>query len=302
MVSMKKAGLFRTVRRDGGKMHLQCGVVGSLPPNLPKKLRHFVRMRINTTHANTTRVISAPQSECAIWIVHDFVFDAWHKDPPSSFFMILSPWGLLALSLVLCLSGYYAMRAVLFISAFLIGAVGVARLSLGDGEHRVSCDAITVVTILVGSLCGMVVSLLLKTMSLIVGAMSMCGVTGGVFHVCGNACLGELWPGTPVLLSFPLVPFWSAMAFSAGGGAFVANKYYRELVAVVSAIIGGFGAAASLRTISLEVSSSKQEMSSSVFVVLMMVFAVAGLTIQYKIWKHTQRAKQAKVGENKVEH
>lgn len=233
-----------------------------------------------------TNSTTAP-TECAVWIVHDFVFDAWHRRDDVDVVATVTPWGLLAASAVLCLVGYYAMRFVLATCAFAVAAVGVIRIAHFGGQ-AMDCDTISMVVLLFGGVCALLAGLMMRTLSLAVGAASFCGVVGTCFSLCGDTCRAALWPGAPVLFALPLVQFWGAMVVSAGVGAVVARKHYRELTATVAAIAGGFGVAVATRALWHD-AAHPGPFPSWVVLLVSMTCAACGLAIQYAVWRRRKK-------------
>ena len=237
---------------------------------------------------NATEVVE----DCLVWSVHDFVFDVWADRRRIDTMEVLTPVGLMIVSLLLCLTGFYAMRAVLAVCAFFSGALLVMRASFLGGGMAMDCDTLSVVTVVFGGVCALLTGLLMKTLSLLIGAASLGGVVGfGTAMVCGEVCLQPLWAGAPVFLSLPLVQFWGATLMAAIAGALVARKHYRELAATVAAIVGGFGVAFSARKMHYEASGGSV-MPNAVVMAIVILCAGGGLGVQYAVWTWRRRRRR----------
>jgi hypothetical protein len=229
---------------------------------------------------------------CFVWTVHDSVFAMILADEAAhhTIARVLTPYGMLAASAVLCFVGFYAMRIVAATAAFAAGALGVIRLSY-ISEAEFSCDGITIAIAVCGGICALMAGLLMRTLSLLIGASAVCGVVGIVFVTCGDVCGADLWLGAPRLFDLPLLQFWGAMLLAAAVGALVARRRYREMLATVAAIFGGFGAAVSVRIL---VHNADAALPSYGFLMVMAGATGGGLLTQYYLQKRLADRKKKK--------
>jgi hypothetical protein len=231
-------------------------------------------------------------SACTVWLVHDYVFDTFTAGAPAphSLLRALSPWGVLVASLPLCFFGYYAIRAVLAIAAFGAGALGVVRLTqLGNAD--VSCDGVTLAVVAAGGACALVAAFLTRPLALLLGAAAVCGVVGAVFAVCGAPCDAALWPGAPRVVGFTLVPFWTSMVAGALVGAFATRLRHREMLAVMAAVLGGYGVALSTRSL---VADAGHVLPDVAFLATIGACAATGLGAQYAVVRYRRAARRAR--------
>lgn len=236
-------------------------------------------LAINATNAtNATR--------CTVIEVHDLLFDLIDDVSAASIPELVrnvTPYGVLAVSLVLCFCGYYAFRLVLGLTAFCAGIFGTVRLLR---PLSVDCDAVTLIVFVSAGLTSLVAVFMTRLFSTLLGAGAAAVFVATVFATCGASCAGDPWPGAPRFLGHTLVPFWVSMLVAAAGGAFVARKHHRKMLAVVAALLGGFGVAAASRGLALD---QGEHIPNWVFVLIMGVSSVVGLGTQY--WCVWRRAK-----------
>ena len=234
---------------------------------------------------------SSAAAECAVLLAHDYVFDTINAtiDDHHALLRTLSPWGVLAISLFLCFCGFYAMRLVVAITAFGAGALGVVRIARLGGAGASACDGLTLGVVGAGAACAFVAYLLTRFLSSAVGAAAACAVVATVFTTCGEACDPDLWDNAPRFLGFALVPFWTTMLVAAAAGALVARYRYREMLATVAAILGGYGAAFATRSL---VSGMGHTLPSWGFVAALCAFGGVGLLTQYGVARYLKQRRR----------
>lgn len=233
---------------------------------------------------------------CVVVATHDFIFDvvdAVGDTSPQGLVLTLTPYGMLAASLVLCFCGYYALRLVVGLAAFGTGVIGTVRLLNVGGELPVSCDVATLAVLIGGGVGALVAVLMTRVLSTLLGASSACVLVGAVFATCGTVCTADVWPGVPRVLGMTLLPFWASMATAALLGAVVARKHHREMLATVAALAGGFGVAVSLRAIAFE---HHERMPHWLFVGAAATSAGVGLGAQYWYVRRREKRKREKKG------
>lgn len=209
----------------------------------------------SSTDGNVSEAIGAQNASaaCAVYLAHDYVFDVVLDEAPNHHTLLreLSPWGVLVPSLVLCFFGYYAIRLVVAVAAFGAGALGMVRLA-NMGGAGVSCDVVTLGVSIAGGVSALVAVLMVRLLSLVLGAAAACGVVGVVFVACGPACDADLWAGAPRFVGLTLVPFWASMLVGAAVGAAAVRRRHREMLATMAAMLGGFGVASAVRSLVAE--------------------------------------------------
>lgn len=221
---------------------------------------------------------SPPHAACFVVDAHNAVFDAVddvaaHRNGfADGLTDKLTPYVFLAISLLLCFCGYFAMRLIVALAAFAAGAVAVVRILDGgagtawietgnlssqqqqqtgnNDEPSVTCDTLTIATLASGAVSALVFVLLTRSITALAGAVAAAGVAFAAFSTCGPPCDADVdswWPGAPRVFGRPLAPFWAValVAFLAGGG--VARWRHRELLATLAAVLGGFGVAVAIR-------------------------------------------------------
>lgn len=239
---------------------------------------------------------------CIVVFAHDFVFDVVETVQDTSTDELVrnvTPYGVLAASLVLCFFGYYALRCVVAIAAFGAGVVGTVRLLNASNELAVSCDVATLAVVVGGGISALVAVLMTRVVSTLLGAAAACVVVAAVFATCGAVCDVDLWPGVPRFLGLTLVPFWAGMAVAGVVGALVARRRHREMLTTFAALVGGFGVAVSMRAI--VVVEDHAEFPHWLFFGTFAASAGAGLATQYWWVKRRQTRRRRKRNETHVQ-
>lgn len=243
---------------------------------------------VNSTDLLKVNITNASTATCIVVTAHDFVFDVVDTVRLASdtdideLIRIVTPYGILGGSLLLCFFGYHAMRCIVGLAAFGTGLVGMVRL-LHMSAHTMSCDVLTLVVFIGAAISALVAVLMTRTLSTLLGAAGACVVVGAAFATCGATCAADLWVGAPRFLGLSLVPFWTAMLVAFVLGAVVARKRHREVLATIAAVLGGFGVAVSTRTIITEHGLSMPDWA---FLLVLGGITVVGLGTQYWCNQH----------------
>lgn len=240
----------------------------------------------------------ANATTCVVVEVHDTLFRVVGsmQDAPTDLVHTLTPYGVLAVSLVLCFFGLYAMRLVVGVTAFSAAVLGTVRLLEMAGsdadEHglAVSCDVATIVVLLCGGVAALVAVLMTRILSTVLGAAGACLVVGATFAACGPTCDADLWHAAPRFLHLTLVPFWCCMLLAAMLGAFVAHRRHNELLATLAAILGGFGVGLAARSLV----PPDEALPNWGFLAIVAASSLVGLATQYQCRRLRRRRKLRK--------
>lgn len=240
----------------------------------------------------------AGNATCVVVEVHDTLFRVVDsiQGEPTDLVHTLTPYGVLAISLVLCFFGLYAIRLVVGVAAFSAGIIGTVRLLQMAGSNAdqhglaVSCDIATIVVLLSGGVTALVAVLMTRMLSTVLGAAGACLVVGATFAACGPTCDADLWVGAPRFLNLTLVPFWCSILVAAVLGAFVAHKRHNELLATLAAILGGFGVGLAARSLV----PPDEQLPNWGFLAIVAASSLVGLTTQYQYRRLRRKRKLRK--------
>ena len=238
-------------------------------------------------------------SGCAVVEVHDVLFHAArqaHRATSDDLAHAATPYGLLAVGVVLCLAGYPALRLAVGLGAFGTGLVGTVRL-LEMGGARVGCDVVTLAVVFGGGLSALVAVFATRMLSTALGAAAAGVGVGAVFAACGGACNVDAWPGAPRVVGMSVVPFWVSILTASVLGAVVARKRHREVLATTAALLGGFGVAVAVRSIATSNGGgggSDGPVPSWLFVTVLLSCAGAGLAVQAYVVRSIRKRKEEK--------
>ena len=240
-------------------------------------------------------------SGCAVVEVHDVLFHAArqaHRATSDDLAHAATPYGLLAVGVVLCLAGYPALRLAVGLGAFGTGLVGTVRL-LEMGGAKVGCDVVTLAVVFGGGLSALVAVFATRMLSTALGAAAAGVGVGAVFAACGGACNVDAWPGAPRVVGMSVVPFWVSILTASVLGAVVARKRHREVLATTAALLGGFGVAVAVRSIATSNGGgggggSDGPVPSWLFVTLLLSCAGVGLAVQAYVVRSIRKRKEEK--------
>lgn len=192
----------------------------------------------------------------------------------------VAPFVLIVVGLALSSFGSVFVRTAIAIAAFGAGALSALHAAYATFDLTWSCTAIIVSSVSTGVVAAAVSAALLRFLLVVVAAATTTGLTVLGLQLCGNACTSRrVWPGAPMLWNHSVVPFWSAIALAVVGGAVLA-RYKRTLVLALStAVAGGFATATGVRII--YENQSSREMPMEIFVLAAFGVSAGGMLVQW---------------------
>ena len=195
--------------------------------------------------------------------------------------MRIVPYIGMAVSLAIAVAGFLILRPSIMLITLAWGFVAALHMFYVYAEwmHNWNCDAVIGGAVAAGAVLSLVSATIVKSVSGVMGAMAGASLVTLFFDIC-ESCNDEPWTNAPTFLDRQLVPFWLAFAIMAAVGWFVCRGRHDQVVAIVTAIIGGWGTSMSIR---LAAGSARARLPGWSRILISSVVVAVGFGVQVKL-------------------
>ena len=250
------------------------------------------QLNLNTTGMNTLLQVN---DTC----ITKIMFDHFHKIREvqnESIVVTIFPYTLILLSMICTLFGRQIMKPSVALIGFFGGSLAVIQLfySTTQLHQQMECYVIIAICIVVGACAALVMTCLIKAAAFILGAATGSVVVYAIFDAF-PALDYPIWPDAPIIMNYRLVPFWSVTLSLALIGGIGARRKYKEMMSLITSILGAWGVVLGLRMI---LNEHEISVSEGVYMAIFCMLAFVGLGSQYLQKRRKNRIKRNKTLQN----
>lgn len=228
-------------------------------------------------------------SACVAHRVHDAIIEA-SVDPHASVGELATlhalPYFLLAASVIVSCFGHMLLRPSIALISFCLGGAACLHVTLTYAEHlhNWNCESIVIASLAAAAVLALVSVSLVRSLSTLLGVCTGSAFAILLFDVC-SSCNEPFYPNAATFLQRTLVPFWLTLVTFAALGGWVCRRKHALVIALVTALIGGWGVAASVRLLANGV------LVQWAFLLITFSASLIGFGSQYKIMRRRRATK-----------
>lgn len=203
------------------------------------------------------------------------------------------PYAAILLACVIGAVGHRILRPSVVVLGFCVGSMSTLHLFYKYAEvlHNWNCDAVVAASFLLGGLIGLIGATVVTAVSVVLGCIAGGSFCILLFDICAS-CNDALWEDAPVLLGKSLVPFWLTFAVCSGVGGAACKRQDARVLAFVTSVIGGWGAAVGIR---LAIGAQRGALPSWAGLLIALGVAGAGFATQLWMMRREERARRRPV-------
>jgi hypothetical protein len=201
---------------------------------------------------------------------------------------ILLPCFMIPVSLLLLAWGRRVVRVSFGLLGFCAGAAVAVHVVHSGSGLALPCEGLVAISLAMGFICALVAACLLRLASFALGFACGGTIVFAVFMVFPP--LATSVPLTSrVLLGYPLLLFWAALAVAGLFFGWIALHYRSITVIAITSILGGYGLAFGIRIL------ARDKMSPTLHISLFALSAAAGAGLQVYLERRERAAIRKKL-------
>lgn len=157
------------------------------------------------------------------------------------------PYALMPISIIIACVGHKMLRPSVMLMSFCVGSAAVLHLMYTyNWVHTFSCDAVVIASIVSGVVASLLAAAVVRSMSFGLGWFGGAALVVLFFDAC-EACNEAPFADSPKFLGRHVATFWASLMSVGTISGCVCRGQHTRIVALVTALIGGWGVATSVR-------------------------------------------------------
>lgn len=201
---------------------------------------------------------------------------------------IVMPCLLIPVSLLLLVWGRRMVRVSFGVLGFCAGGAVALHVMHGGTVNGVPCEAIVGIVLAMSLICALVAACLLRLASFLLGFACGGTIIFAVFMLFPS--LATVVPfATPVVLEYPLLPFWAAVLVAGLLFGWIALRYKSMTVIAITSVLGGYGLPLGIRIL------ARGNISPILHISLFAAAAGLGVAVQVYLERRERAAARKKL-------